>query len=108
VEIHRLVALLAALGLHETRAAALDLDFAAGLLLDELDVVATATDNLGAQVKAADRLKTYRYLLLGPLALVNVSNDFSLLARRSNIPCQTHHARTAQARDGGTDVHLPG
>ena len=73
VEIHGLVALLAAHWLHETRATALDLDFAASLLLDELDVVATATDNLGSQVEAADRLKTYRHLLLGPLALMIIS-----------------------------------
>ena len=75
VEIHGLVALLAALWLHETRAAALDLDLAARLLLDELYVVATTTNHLGSQVKTADWLKSYRNFLFRPLALVIVSND---------------------------------
>jgi hypothetical protein len=79
MEVHWLVALLAALWLHEARAAALDLDFALGFLLDELDIVATATDDLGSQVKAADRLQTYWDLLLGPLALLIVSNNQSCL-----------------------------
>jgi hypothetical protein len=68
VEIHGLVALLAAVWFHETRTATLDLDLAACLLLDEFDVIATATDNLCAQVKAANGLETYRDLLFGPLA----------------------------------------
>jgi hypothetical protein len=74
MEIHRLIALLAALWLHETRTAALDLDLAAGLLLDVLDIVATATDDLCSQVKAANGLKTYGDFFLGPLALLFVSN----------------------------------
>lgn len=70
MEIHGFIAFLARVGLHETRATALDLDFAACFLLDELDVVATATDNLCSQVKATDGLKTYGDLLFGPLALL--------------------------------------
>jgi hypothetical protein len=69
VEIHGLVALLAGLGLHETRATALDLYLAAGLLLDILDVVATAADDLCSQVKAADWFKTYGDFLFWPFAL---------------------------------------
>jgi len=83
VEIHGLVALLAAVWFHETRTATLDLDLAACLLLDEFDVIATATDNLCAQVKAANGLETYRDLLFGPLALEIVSNMFAELTRIS-------------------------
>jgi hypothetical protein len=74
MKVHGLVALLSAVWLHEAGTATFDLDFATCLLLDELDVVATATDDLCAQVKAADRLKTYGNLLFGPLALGTVSN----------------------------------
>ena len=83
VEIHGLFTLLAGLGLHEARSATLDLDLAACLLLDEFDVIATATDNLCAQVKAANGLETYRDLLFGPLALETVSNMFAELTRIS-------------------------
>jgi hypothetical protein len=48
----------------------LDLNLAAGLLLDELDVVSAASDNLCSQVKAIDRLKGNRQLLLRPFALI--------------------------------------
>jgi hypothetical protein len=79
VEIHGLIALLAALWLHEARTTALDLDLAAGLLLDVLDIVATATNDLCSQVKAADGLETYGDFFFGPLALVFVSNAFVIL-----------------------------
>jgi hypothetical protein len=81
VKVHRLVALLSAVWLHETRTATFNLDLAACLLLDELDVIATATDNLCAQVKAANRLKTDRDLLFGPLALGTISNIFADMER---------------------------
>ena len=83
VKIHGLFTLLAGLGLHEARSVTLDLDLAACLLLDEFDVIATATDNLCAQVKAANGLETYRDLLFGPLALETVSNMFAELTRIS-------------------------
>jgi hypothetical protein len=73
MQVHRLIALLARLRLHETRTAAFDLDFAAGLLLDELDVVATTADYLCSKVKATDGLKTYRDLLFGPFTLDGIS-----------------------------------
>jgi hypothetical protein len=80
VEVHGLVALLSTVWLHEAGTATFDLDLAACLLLDELDVIASATDNLCAQVKAANRLKTYGDLLFGPLALGIVSNMLAGIA----------------------------
>jgi hypothetical protein len=77
VEVHGLVTLLSAVWLHEARTATFDLDLAACLLLDELDVIASATDNLCAQVKATNRLKTYGDLLFRPLALGIVSNTLA-------------------------------
>ena len=70
MEVHGLIAFLAGVGLHETRAATLDLHLTACLLLDELDIVATATNNLCSQVKATNGLKAYGNLLFGPLALL--------------------------------------
>lgn len=69
MEVHGFVTLLSAVWLHEAGTATFDLDLAACLLLNELDIVATATDNLCAQVKAANRLETYGNLLFRPLAL---------------------------------------
>ena len=74
MEVHGLIALLAAVWLHEARAATLDLNLAACLLLDVLDIVATATNNLSSQIKSVDRFKVYRYFFLWPLALLLVSN----------------------------------
>lgn len=83
VEVHGLIALLAGVGLHETRTATLDLHLAACLLLDKLDIVATATDNLCSQIKATNRLQTYGDLLFGPLALFLVSDIFALVDRQT-------------------------
>jgi hypothetical protein len=69
VKIHGLITFLARLWLHETRSTALDLDLAAGLLLDVLDVVATTTYDLRTKIEATDRFETNGELLLGPLPL---------------------------------------
>lgn len=86
MKVHGLIALLTALWLHKAGTAAFDLDLAAGFLLDILDIVATATDNLCSQVKAADGLKTYGNLFLGPLALVLVSSVLPDLGRQHTRP----------------------
>jgi hypothetical protein len=86
VEVHWLLALLAGLRLHKTGTATLDLDFAAGFLLDVLDVVATTTNYLCTQVEAADGLKTYRELLFGPFTLSVVSEEFCRLAGKRTRP----------------------
>lgn len=69
MQVHGLIALLARLRLHEARAATLDLDLAACLLLDVLDIVTTTANNLCTQVEAANRLETDRDLLFRPFAL---------------------------------------
>jgi hypothetical protein len=68
VKVHGLITFLARLRLHETRSAALDLDLAAGLLLNILDIVATTTYDLRTKIEATDGFKTNRELLLGPFA----------------------------------------
>lgn len=69
VKIHRLVTLLAGQRFHETGSTALDLNLAAGFLLNVLDVVTSTANNLCSQVEAADRLQTNRELLFRPFAL---------------------------------------
>ena len=59
--------------LEETRAAALDLDTAAGLVLDVLDVGAAMANHLGTKVEARNRLEVDGDLRLGPFTLPNVS-----------------------------------
>jgi hypothetical protein len=86
VEVHWLLALLAGLRLHKARTATLDLDFAAGFLLDVLDVVASTANYLCTQVEAADGLKTYRELLFGPFTLSDVSEEFCRLAEKRTRP----------------------
>jgi hypothetical protein len=69
VQIHIFVALPASSMLHESRTTALDLHAAARFLLDVLNIGAPVTYNLSSQVKAWDRFKTDRNLLLWPFAL---------------------------------------
>jgi hypothetical protein len=73
MEVHGLLALLAGLWLHEAWATALDLNFAAGLLLDILDVITAAADYLCSQIEPAYWLKSDGDLLLRPFALYTVS-----------------------------------
>jgi hypothetical protein len=69
MKIHILIAFATSAVLHESRAAALDLNTASGFLLDMLDIGATMADDLGAKVKAGKRLKVDWNLLFGPFTL---------------------------------------
>lgn len=69
VQKHLLLTLTASGRLDKARAAALDLDSTAGLVLDVLDVRATMADHLCAQVEARERLEADWDFLLGPFAL---------------------------------------
>ena len=51
---------------HEARVAALDLDTAAGFLLDMLDVSSAVTDDLSSEVKAGNGLQINRNTLFWP------------------------------------------
>lgn len=69
---HILIALAARRGFHITRPATLDLDTAAGLLLDVFDVGSAVSHNLGTEVEARDGFEADGDLLLGPFALFTV------------------------------------
>lgn len=73
VEIHRFIALSVCAVLHKARVAAFDLDTAASLLLNMLDVSATMTYHLCPKVEARDWLKVNGNALFGPFALQLVS-----------------------------------
>ena len=73
MEIHRFIALSVRAVLHKARVAAFDLDTAASLLLDMLDVSATMTYHLCPKVEARDWLKVNGNALFGPFALQFVS-----------------------------------
>jgi hypothetical protein len=68
MEIHGLVAFGVGILFQETTTIALDLNAAPGFGLDMFDVRALLTNNIGAQIKARNRLKVDRDLLLRPLA----------------------------------------
>lgn len=72
---HRLITLPASAGFDESRAAALDLDTAASLLLDVLHVGATLADNLRTQVEPRNGFEIDGDTLIGPFALYIVSNE---------------------------------
>lgn len=74
MEIHGLVALAVRSMLHKARIATLDLNTAASLLLDMLDIRSTMTNNLRSEVESWDGLKVDRNTLFRPFALLNVSN----------------------------------
>ena len=108
VEIHGLVALLAAVWFHETRTATLDLDLAAGFLLNVFDVVTSATDNLCSQIEAADRFETYGKLLFRPFALeLGLAKCSSRAAGQEHVHDQIHRAQSSQVHGDGSDAHLP-
>jgi hypothetical protein len=69
VKIHVLIALLTSPVFHESRATALDLDTASGLLLDVLHIRTSMANNLSAEVKARKRFEIDRDLLFRPFAL---------------------------------------
>jgi len=68
VEVQRVIALLSAM-FPEAGTTALDLNTAAGLLLNMFDILAAVAYNRCAQVETGDRLQTNGYPLFGPLAL---------------------------------------
>ena len=83
MEVHGFIGLLTGLWFHEAGATALDLDLAARLLLDILDIVATTTNDLSTQIESTNRLETDRDLLLGPFALIPVSFAEWILSPRT-------------------------
>lgn len=70
---HVLVTLTVGRLLEEPRAAALDLDTTAGLVLDVLDVGAAVANHLGTEVEPRDRFEVDGDLGLRPFTLPNVS-----------------------------------
>lgn len=68
MEVHVLFAFTARGGFDVSGPAALDLNTAPSFRLDMLDVCATVSNNLSAQVETWDRLERDCYLLLGPFA----------------------------------------
>lgn len=75
---HWVVAFSARTGFNESRTAALDLNAAAGLLLNVFHVRTALPDNLRAQIKPRDWLEINRNAFLGPFALYNVSEILSI------------------------------
>lgn len=71
VQEHRLITLLASARFNESRAAALDLNTAAGLLLDVLHIRTTLANNLSTQVKSRNGLKINWNTLIRPFALLH-------------------------------------
>lgn len=75
VQKHILIALAPSRSFHVPRAAAFDLDTAAGFLLDMLDIGSSMSYNLGAEIEARHRLNANRDFLLGPFALSTVRRE---------------------------------
>lgn len=69
MQIHGLVTFFAGADFRETRTTTLNLDLAAGLLLDMFHVSTALTDNLCSQVESRNRFKVNWNALLGPFAL---------------------------------------
>lgn len=68
MQVHWFVGLLASTVFHEAASPSLDLNSAAGFLLDVLDVRTTLSDDLCAKIEAGDVLHVYGDLFLGPFA----------------------------------------
>jgi hypothetical protein len=74
MQIHVFVALAASPMLHETRSTALNLDTTPSFLLDMLNISTPVTNNLSTKVETWDWFEIYWDFLLGPFALLLVSN----------------------------------
>lgn len=72
MQVHRFIAFMPGVVLHEARSTAFDLDTASSFLLDVFDIRTTLTYDLSTQVKAGNRLEVYSDLLLRPFALVRM------------------------------------
>lgn len=70
---HGLIAFPAGVSLHKPRATALDLDLAAGSLLNMFHICASLSDDLSAKVEPRDWLEINRDALFGPFTLDTVS-----------------------------------
>lgn len=77
MKIHRLVTLGGEGGLNESRSTSFDLNSAASLLLDVLDIGALLADHLGSQVESTDWFKIDWDILLGPFALLVTVSDIA-------------------------------
>lgn len=73
MEVHCLVTLTVSARLDEARAAALNLDSAASLLLDVLHVSATLANDLSTQVESGHWFEINRDSLIRPFALHKIS-----------------------------------
>lgn len=84
MQVHLLIALHLGIMFFEAAASALDLNSAAGFLLDVLDVRSASSDNLGAQVESRNGLEIDGNALFGPLAASQmVAFDLWLLFSRA-------------------------
>lgn len=105
MEIHVVVALTVRRGLEVSGATALDLDAAAGLVLNVLHVRATRADDLGSDVESWHRFKVDGDLLIRPLAL----QELGLPPHKSlDLPDQARHVqRVVPRRAVGSAAHRP-
>lgn len=107
---HGVVAFLSGAGLNEARAAAFDLNLAAGLLLDMLYVGTALSDNLSTQVKPRNGLQINWDTLLRPFALYSISKFLGTVSEMNGslIHGHTHLAPLVPARGDGSAVHRLG
>lgn len=110
VQKHGVVAFLSGAGFDEARAAAFDLNLAAGLLLDVLYVGTALSDDLSTQVKPGDGLQINWDALLRPFALYSISKFLVTVSEKNGslIHGHTHLAPLARARGDGSVVHRLG
>ena len=78
MQIHWLITLHASIVLDEAGATALDLDSAAGLILNVLHELTSLAHNLRSKVETRDWLEVNRETLFGPFALLHISNNFRI------------------------------
>lgn len=75
VKIHVLITLTTCAMLHETRTTSLDLNTTSSFLLNVLYISSTVANNLCTEVKALNRFKINRNLLLGPFTLRKIVSN---------------------------------
>lgn len=107
MEIHGLIALLASVVLDKAGATTLDLDAAASLLLNVLNIGATVADNLSTKVETRDRFEVDRNLFFGPFTLkrVSVSPVLPQYVTLCKLPFHTHPVQLVQAPCDGSVSH---
>jgi hypothetical protein len=113
MQVHGLIALSIGGHLPEAGTTSFDLDFAASLLLDMLDICSALANNLSSKIETLDRLQINGNTLLGPFPLKETylstySSAHGEKKKPGDLPVQIRLVPQPLVPVGGTGAHPRG